>query len=160
CFDVYLNRLSAPLPNPQGTLPSPPPSGGFEKILLVDDDPMLRSLGRTILEAYGYQVLLAEDGQHALDVYCMEGGAIDLVILDLTMPRLSGHETLRELCRINPTVKAVFASGYAAELTSGELGRVLGFIQKPYREKDLAATVRAALDAAKGSGTQLQTPSV
>jgi PAS domain S-box-containing protein len=153
CFDIYLHRLSAPTPAAQNANSLPPPSGGSERILLVDDDPMLRALGRTILEEYGYHVLLAEDGLRALEVYRREVGKIDLVILDLTMPQLSGQETLRELCRLDPGVKVVFASGYAAEVSSGaDLGRVRGFIQKPYREQDLAAVVRAALDFVKDSG--------
>jgi DNA-binding NarL/FixJ family response regulator len=73
--------------------------------------------------------------------------AIDLVILDLTMPRLSGREVLQELRQINPDVRVVLASGYFAEPTteSSQEG-VHGFIQKPYREQDLARTVRTILD--------------
>jgi CheY-like chemotaxis protein len=119
-----------------------------ETILLVDDESMLRNLGRAILQSYGYRVLLAEDGLQALDTYRAQNGQIDLIILDLTMPRLSGQDAFRQLLEIDPKVRVLFASGYSAEQVSElESDRVLGFIGKPYRPEDLANKVRTALDA-------------
>jgi DNA-binding response OmpR family regulator len=113
---------------------------------------MIRNLGRTILQRYGYEVLLAEDGQEAIDVYERERDRIDLVILDLTMPRLSGHDAFRQLLRINPEVRVLFASGYSAEhLTANDPERVLGFVGKPYRPRELAQSVRAALEKARSA---------
>src|SRR5262249_18376945 len=120
---------------------------GHETILLADDEPMIRNLGRTILQSYGYRVLLAQDGVEALEVYQREQSAIDLVILDLTMPRLSGRDTFRQLVALNLDVRILFASGYSADnVTEAEHEHVLGFVGKPYRPDDLAQTVRAALD--------------
>ena len=72
---------------------------------MADDNEMLRSLGAAILRRHGYRVLLAEDGREAVEVYEREGGRIDLVVLDLTMPRLSGREALRRLREIDPGVR-------------------------------------------------------
>jgi PAS domain S-box-containing protein len=145
-FDVYLPRLPAAGAEPVPTAP-PPPAGGSETVLLVDDDTAVRNLGRTMLEKYGYQVLVAEDGERALEVYRAERERIRLVILDLSMPRLSGRDTLRRLREIDPDVPVVFTSGYSAEAPAAlEQDQVLGFIPKPYHEQELAHTVRAALD--------------
>jgi CheY-like chemotaxis protein len=108
---------------------------------------MIRSVGRAILERFGYQVLVAEDGLEAVELYQREQGKIDLVILDLTMPRLSGHDAFRRLVEINPRIRALFASGYSAEHVSKDTHeRILGFVGKPYRPDDLAQMVRTALD--------------
>jgi CheY-like chemotaxis protein len=125
----------------------PAPRGGRETILLADDEPMIRTLGRTILQRYGYHVLLAEDGVEAVEMYRNGQADISLVILDLTMPRLSGHDALHQLLQINPNVIVLLASGYSAEhLTEGHNERIAGFLSKPYRPEKLAQTVREALD--------------
>jgi CheY-like chemotaxis protein len=120
---------------------------GHETVLLVDDEEPLRTLGRAILQRHGYQVLLARDGVEAIETYFRENGRIDLVVLDLSMPRLSGREALRHLRRIDPSVWVLFASGHNVEtLTPAERTQMAGFVSKPYRPSDLAAAVRAALD--------------
>ena len=97
---------------------------------MVDDEPLLRDLARAILEARGYKVLLAGDGVEAVETYRRERS--DLLVLDLTMPRLSGREALRQLRAIDPGVRVLFASGYTAEhLPAAEQGQALGFVQKP-----------------------------
>jgi two-component system, cell cycle sensor histidine kinase and response regulator CckA len=149
CFDIYLPR-SGGAPATAAVVAAPPAPLGSETVLLADDDAALRSLGRVILSRYGYEVLLAEDGQQAVDVYRREKDRIALVILDLTMPRLSGRDALRRLLEINPQVRVLLASGYSTE-QGAEAGAegVLGFVTKPYGERDLAAAVRGALDAGR-----------
>jgi signal transduction histidine kinase/CheY-like chemotaxis protein len=151
-FDVYLPRHRAPVA-PSNRLAAPRPSCvGQETILLVDDEALVRNLGRTILERFGYHVLLANDGQDALDVYRRQQRPIDLVVLDLTMPRLSGREALRQLREIDPAVRILYASGYSAEhLTAEDHEHSCGFVSKPYRPEDLAHAVRAALDRPRPS---------
>jgi PAS domain S-box-containing protein len=149
CFDVYLPRCTRPA-EVAADKPAPLPSGGSETILLVDDEATLRVLGQTVLRRHGYEVLLAEDGQQALEVYRRERGRIRLIILDLTMPRLSGRDTLRRLRQLDPNAPVVFVSGYAAEqVLQGERDQILGFVSKPYRPEDLVHEVRAALDRAQ-----------
>jgi CheY-like chemotaxis protein len=150
-FDIYLPRLPQVEAGPGPAPLAPPPAGGSETLLLVDDDPALRHVGRMILERYGYRVLAAESGVQALEVYRREREQIRLVILDLTMPQLSGRDTLRGLREIDPAVRVVFTSGYSAEAPAAlEQDRVQGFVPKPYREQQLAETVRQALDAPPG----------
>src|SRR5208283_2414065 len=153
-FDIYLPRYREQATRPAATPLPIAIGGGTETILLVDDEAIIRNLGRTILQRYGYHVLLAEDGQEAVRVYSRERQRIDLVILDLTMPRLSGRDTLRQLLQINPQVRVLFSSGYSSEqMTDAEKEGVQGFVNKPYRPQDLAQTVRAVLDQGKQAGS-------
>jgi PAS domain S-box-containing protein len=155
-FDIYLPRLDAPVPAEDIPHVSHQPTGGHETILLVDDEPLVRNLGHTILEDLGYRVLLGNDGQDALDIYLRERQRIDLIILDLTMPRLSGRDTLRRLLEINSEVRVLFASGYTAEhITEEDHKQVFGFVNKPYRPEDLALAVRTALDRRRPVRTPL-----
>jgi len=71
------------------------------------------------------------------------------VILDLTMPRLSGRDTLREMLKLDPAVRVVFSSGYSSEQIDADRDGVMGFVNKPYRPQDLAQTVRQVLDVKK-----------
>jgi PAS domain S-box-containing protein len=152
-FDVYLPRHTVLAAGAEVAAPEKrAPRGGRETILLADDEPMIRTLGRTILQRYGYRVLLAEDGVEAVETYRQSFADIDLVILDLTMPRLSGHDALRQMLQINPKVCVLLASGYSAEhISEGHGERIAGFLSKPYRPEKLAQTVREALDRA-GNG--------
>lgn len=116
----------------------------------MDDEAIIRNLGKTILQRYGYRVLLAVDGVEALEVYAAHRSEVELVILDLTMPRLSGQDTLRQLLRLDPAVRVLFSSGYSSELvTESDREGVLGFVNKPYRPHELAKSIRATLDATR-----------
>jgi two-component system cell cycle sensor histidine kinase/response regulator CckA len=144
-FDIYLPRGGAVAEAPAAA--AGPVARGRETILLVDDEEMIRKVGSAILARYGYQVLLAEDGQHAVEVYREHAAGIDLVILDLMMPRMSGRDAFRRLLAINPAARVLFSSGYSGEhLTEDDRDRAAGFVNKPYRPEELAGTVRAALD--------------
>jgi hypothetical protein len=131
---------------------SPVSRVGPRTILLTDDEPMLRELGQTILEGQGYHVLLASDGVEAVEIFQREKDRIDLVILDLTMPRMSGCTAFEQLIKIDPGVRVLFSSGYFAEDLTARDDRILGFITKPYRHDDLVQMVRAALEHPKVGG--------
>ncbi len=151
-FDVYLPRLIVPAAAP-APLSVNDVRGGSETILLADDEAVVGRLGQTILERHGYRVLSAQDGAEAVAIYQRLGSTIDLVILDLAMPRLSGSEALGELRKINPAVPVLISSGYSREedLRSVSEAGVLGFVAKPYRPADLARRVRAALDECRNA---------
>jgi PAS domain S-box-containing protein len=145
CFTVYLPRCETaelPLSSPA----APKATVGTETILLTDDNPMVRSVGREVLRRYGYQVMTAEDGQQAVDQYAQEHGRIDLVILDRSMPRMSWRDSLRSLLQVNPHVRVLLTSGNPEPEIEPATEGVVGFLTKPYRGDDLAATVRRALD--------------
>jgi len=121
---------------------------GTETILLVDDEKAVLDVTRDLLITLGYQVYETENAQEALELYAEKKDDIDLVILDMIMPGISGGEAFNRLMEINPEVKVLLSSGYSI---NGEAQEILdrgckGFIQKPFQLKELAQSVRAVLD--------------
>ncbi|CAB1078803.1 hypothetical protein D1AOALGA4SA_6530 [Olavius algarvensis Delta 1 endosymbiont] len=122
--------------------------GGSETILLVDDEQVIRKVGEATLARFGYTVLTAADGRLAVELYRREQERIDLVILDLVMPNMSGKQCLEALLRINPALKVVIASGYSeSEHRAGLIqSGARGFVGKPYEAKKLLDAIRQVLD--------------
>ena len=116
--------------------------------LLADDEPAVRRVGRRMLERLGFEVLLAEDGEQAVRLMREQHDRIVVVILDLTMPGLSGEEAFREMRRIRPDVRVILTSGYNEQDTTARFaGKGLaGFLQKPFQLALLRDRVRAVVD--------------
>jgi PAS domain S-box-containing protein len=122
---------------------------GNETILLVDDEPMVRDLGTEILRGYGYQVVEAADGVEALEIFNHKRAEIDLVILDLLMPKLSGKETLERLRQLDSTLKILICSGYGTREPESQLlagDRQTPLVHKPFKPEELVYAVRKILD--------------
>ena len=98
-----------------------------------------------LLESSGYRVLLAADGIEGLDIYRRQPGGIDVVILDMSMPRMSGQEVLANLQRVNPEVKVLIFSGYAPE-DDEVYARVMGVVEKPPAPDMFLKQVREIID--------------
>jgi DNA-binding response OmpR family regulator len=126
-----------------GNLPS-----GTELILLVDDDTMMRSFGKTLLEHLGYTVQVAADGAEGVEIFRKEFPAVRLVILDLMLPLLSGAEVLRAIRSMDPVARVIIASGYDADMARKKIGNTINvhFISKPCDIHVLARKVREVLD--------------
>ena len=148
-FDIYLPRVA----DGQATAPageaSTQPAQGHETVLLTEDDAVVRGLARSVLAAGGYTVLEAEDGAAACRFSEDAGQTIDLLLTDLVMPGMSGHELVRRVRAQRPEVAVVYMSGYADTATLGPEGFPPGthFIAKPFTPESLARKVREALDA-------------
>jgi len=123
---------------------------GNETVLLVDDEKPIRDMGKAFLSRLGYTALLAEDGEQAIRLYRRHQNGVGAVILDMTMPKLTGKQTLKQILEINPKAKVILVSGYTAEGTSEELlaEGAMGFLQKPYNIMLFAQTLRRVLDGA------------
>ena len=123
-------------------------TGGHETILVIDDEEAIRQVAADILGCYGYRVCLACDGAEGVAVYGSENSGIDMVLLDMVMPRQGGRETFLQLKRIDPKVRVLFSTGYSQNEKVNEIMAlgVQGFIQKPYQVKELLAKVRSVLD--------------
>ena len=120
---------------------------GDATVLVVDDEEYVRVLCETMLKKLGYKIILAKHGNEAIKLYQKNMKNIDLVLLDMIMPGIDGSETFNKLKKIDPDIKVVLSSGYTKE---GHIEKVLkngalGFIQKPYKIKDLSKTLANVL---------------
>ncbi len=125
---------------------------GHETILVVDDEPGLRALARTGLRQRGFDVVAVESGEQALEILRVGEPHVDLVVLDLTMPGLSGEKVLRAIRSFRPNLPVLIASGYATvqNQSSWVAAGAVGFLAKPYRIRDLAGKLREVLDRTAG----------
>lgn len=120
---------------------------GTEAILLVDDEKMILEVSRELLESMGYRVYAAGSGQEAIAVYMEKRRELDLVILDMIMPGMSGGETYDRLKEIDPDIRVLLSSGYSI---NGQAQTIMdrgcsGFLQKPFQLENLSRKVREIL---------------
>jgi PAS domain S-box-containing protein len=144
CFELLLPPSDGTPAAAQPPAPTPPGEGGQGLVLLVDDEPVVRKVGTKMLELLGYEVREAGDGDQALErLRGPDGEAFRFVLLDLTMPTLSGAETLQELRKLHPQLPVILSSGFnQEEAFDPESGPALvEFLQKPYRLDDLSAAI-------------------
>ena len=120
---------------------------GKGHILFVDDEPLVVEVTSQILEALDYRVTACRDGAEALEFYRGAWPEVDLVILDMVMPRMGGKDSFLAMQRLNPRVRALIVSGFSVEGEARHLldAGALGFLQKPYRRAELARIVARAL---------------
>jgi CheY-like chemotaxis protein len=146
CFTVLFPALADAVVE-SAAPPSSAALQGVGTVLVVDDELIVREMAKKSLERHGYTVLLADSGLAAIDVFKRHPGEIALVVLDLSMPHMSGEEALPELRRIRPEVKVVVSSGFseseAMMLFKGQ--KVSGFVQKPYTSLALAEKVKVSI---------------
>ena len=121
---------------------------GAGVILLVDDEELVLDVGQQFLKVLGYRVLAARDGREAIELYGIYRDIIDLVVLDIVMPKMGGGEVFDRLKEINPDIKVLLSSGYSID---GEATKILerggsGFIQKPFNIQQLSQSLKAILD--------------
>jgi PAS domain S-box-containing protein len=130
--------------------------GGKETILVVDDEESVIDVSREILETLGYKVILALSGKEAIDIYRTGSHEIDLVILDMIMPQMSGGAVFDALKAINPDIKVILASGYSM---NGQAALIMergcrAFLQKPFSMAELSKKVRDALNCSDNDSTE------
>ncbi len=126
--------------------------GGNELILLIDDEPVVRDMWGDFLHMLGYRVITARDGKEGIALVEQKHDEIDLVILDLIMPRLGGRETLVKIRDIKPDVKVIITSGYTEYEKVRELlgEKTVGFIPKPSRLEEISQKIREVLQEKGG----------
>lgn len=146
-FKIYLPLTKAAVKALEPADPSLV-KGGTETVLVVEDDEAVRKLTRDILERSGYKIVEAKDGEDAVNKFIENKDRIQLLLLDVIMPKKSGKEVYAEIRSITPDIKVLFLSGYTANLIhkKGILEEGLNFILKPVSKNDLLLKVREALD--------------
>ena len=146
-FTIYLPRVDEPCDALASTAASPSSVGGSETILLVEDEESVRQLVRETLESRGYRVLEAANGHAGLAIAAEHKDDLHLVITDVVMPGLSGHELAQQLLAARPALKVLYLSGYAQDAFPPSESHK-AFLQKPFTLQSLARKVREVLGPA------------
>ncbi|MGE4564260.1 MAG: response regulator [Victivallaceae bacterium] len=121
---------------------------GSETILIVDDHETIWDFLIEALQTLGYSVLLAENGEDAVSIFRDNPGEVDLVLLDMIMPKLGGHQAFYRIRALNPEAKILLSSGFVSEEEVHDLLQqgACGFLPKPHRLGDVARAIRSTLD--------------
>ena len=150
-FHVYLPIIQGkekPEKEAEGPLPT-----GSERILFIDDEELLIKLGSRILERLGYEVVPKKSSTEALELFRSEPDRFDLVITDMTMPKMTGDKLARELMEIRPDIPVILCTGHS-KLISKKKAKEMGiraFVGKPITKRAMAETVRKVLDAGRSN---------
>jgi DNA-binding NtrC family response regulator len=151
-FGVLLpaNPASEKLERRRVTVENAPIRGGKETILIVEDHEGIREMTHAVLKGKGYDILLAHDGEEAVELFTANRERVSLVILDVIMPRRSGPEVFAAIQALKPGISVVFATGYSNEMaTLAEIvARGIAVLRKPYSPSTLCRVVREVLDGA------------
>lgn len=143
-FDVYL-PASSTVPEISAAAAVEISLRGTETVLVADDHEGIRELGQRTLSLHGYKVIPACNGQEAVRLFKQKSEEIQLVLLDVVMPGLSGPDAYTQMSAIKPDLPVIFASGYTA-LADPQIRKGAAFLQKPYTMETLNRTVRSVLD--------------
>ena len=122
---------------------------GSGRILIVEDEAVIQLMATRMLEHLGYDVVTTSDGQEGAEYYEQHGSEIDLVIIDMIMPRMNGRDCFIRMKAMNPGVKAILSTGYGLDSAVRELlgDGMIGYVQKPYVVGQLSEAVAKALNA-------------
>jgi CheY-like chemotaxis protein len=149
-FKVYLPQVGDALhPAPTTEAPDSTSSKGHESILLVEDEPAVRELTRMVLSDRGYSVIEAQNAEDAVRLTRKHGAKIHLLLTDVVMPGMSGHDLAQRLTEQHPNLRVLYMSGYTYNIFAENeaLEEGLSFLQKPFTPKALAQKVREVLDS-------------
>ncbi|MFH0823175.1 MAG: ATP-binding protein [Pseudomonadota bacterium] len=145
-FKILL-PIQGDTPAPTASPHKPEIANGTGTILVVDDEEIIRAVLSDMLREMGYSVLTAVDGQEGLEVYRERRDDIDLVIMDMIMPRLNGKEAFAEMKKINPLLRAILSTGFCHAATAEEavFDGIIACIQKPFHMEELSRAIAQAL---------------
>jgi len=151
-FKIYLPLIKSEVWEKGKVAPVAYCTGGTERVLVAEDDKEIRELTRDVLERFGYTVITAEDGEDAIDKFSGSKDDIQVMLLDVMMPKKNGREVYEKISTIKPDIKVIFLSGYTGNILhkKGILSQKFDFIQKPIAPKVLLAKIREVLDRNAG----------
>jgi CheY-like chemotaxis protein len=147
-FNIYLPAAPAGTVAAQGQAAASTPAIGSGTILLAENDDQVRTSSKQVLMAHGYQVIEARDGEAAVARYREHRNTIDLVLLDVVMPKKNGREVLAAIRQLNPGAKVCFMSGYVHDVFQDWTGGTDGLtiLEKPITPARLLAKIRVLLE--------------
>ncbi len=145
---VYLPLAQAPVSRETATA-QPEVCGGSETVLIAEDDAAIRELTRSVLSEFGYRVIESADGEEAVRLFREQGDGVQLLLLDVIMPKKNGRAVHEEIRKLRPDIKTLFMSGYSADMIGreGVLEEGVYFISKPLSPTELLQKVRDVLDS-------------
>ncbi|HQO26675.1 MAG TPA: PAS domain S-box protein [Acidobacteriota bacterium] len=149
-FRILFPRVEAP-PSGEADLAEEEPAGrGSARLLVVEDEAMVRKMVCDILRSHGYRVMEAAGPDEALGLMAAESEPVDLVLTDVIMPRMNGRELYERLRQIQPGVRVLYMSGYPAEVIAeqGLVREAIHFLQKPFSVRTFLETLRGVLEDA------------
>ncbi|HSF68553.1 MAG TPA: response regulator [Nitrospiraceae bacterium] len=160
-FDLYFPSVEADIPAAAPAQPSGESQKGTETILLVEDEPIVRTLVRDELRKLGYRVIEAKNGIEACLLATQQAGSFQLLLTDVVMPGMAGRELAQHLSVIKPDLRTLFISGYLddAGIMAGQEEGMSSFLQKPFTPEVLARAVRNLLDVNTVSDSAGPSPS-
>jgi len=147
-FQIFLPRIEETATTVAATTPLAQTTGGSETILLVEDAESLRKLTRSFLESHGFRVLVAQNGEEAMEVEARHSAKIDLLLTDVVMPGMNGRVLSEKLQPKQPAMRVLYMSGYTDSFIAGHgvLERGMVLLNKPFTEDALIGKVREVLD--------------
>jgi CheY-like chemotaxis protein len=147
-FVIYFPRMSGDSEQERTRQPSAARRSGTETVLLVEDEDALRGFVRSTLEKNGYTVIDAQDGVSALDLLSADNRAFDILVTDVVMPRMGGHELAQRLLQARPGTRVLYMSGYSEEaiLPPRAAGQKVDLIRKPFDAEGFLTRLRQVLD--------------
>jgi len=148
CFDVYLPVIKRD-PEPAGVFVVESAPGGKEHILVVDDEIMLLDVAKTRLNSLGYQVTIEMDSHEALKRFAQSPDTYDLVITDMSMPKMAGDKMAKKMMAIRPDIPVIICTGFHEEISEETFVQkgFKRFLMKPIDFNDLALEIRMVLDS-------------
>ena len=150
-FRIYLPVINKEMGSDQEIAVQALPKMGTETILLAEDDAAVRELEASILRKFGYEVILAEDGQDAVEKFVENQTKIRLILMDMIMPNKNGKQAFDEIRLLQPNIKVIFVSGYSGDIvrSRGEIDEDAELIMKPVNATELLNKVRNTIDKAE-----------
>ena len=151
-FDVYL-PLTEEIPEPAPEVQEEVPKTGEGSILMVDDEEVITQIGKQMLERAGYSVITYTNSPAALDTFKKDPAAFDLVISDMTMPKMTGDQFARQIMSVRSDIPIIICTGFSERIDKERamsMG-IKGFLPKPFSAHDLLRTVRDALNKPEGT---------
>lgn len=152
-FDLYFPSVDSDISTAAPTQPIGQPQRGTETILVVEDEPSVRTLVRDELRKLGYRIVEAKNGIEACFLATQQAGSLQLLLTDVVMPGMGGRELAQHLSVIKPDLRTLFISGYMDDvgIMAGQEEGTTAFLQKPFTPEVLAHAVRNLLDASMPS---------
>jgi CheY-like chemotaxis protein len=152
-FTIYLPRVEQTVERKRTCDLATDSLHGSETVLLVEDEESLRTLTRTLLEQSGYTVLEAKGGSQAIEIARQHRGPIHLLLTDMVMPGMVGHEVADEVAPIRPEMRVIYMSGYVGFTPRGVLDSDESFLPKPFTQDTLLRKVHEVLNLQKEPAT-------